>query len=138
MALPTSYDQAAAQYRAKAVETASPAALLLMLYDRAIGAVSRAQDALAEHGEDHVWIAHRELTRAQQIVSELQLSLDHEQGGAIASQLAGLYDYCLHQLTEANLRKDPHRLPPVAAILSQLREAFQEASTQLAELAELG
>ena len=135
MALPTPYDQAAARYRAQAVETASPAALLLMLYDRAIGAVNQAQEALGDRGGDYLWIAHRELTRAQQIVSGLQLSLDHEQGGAIAPQLAALYDYCIHQLTEANVRKDPTRLPPVAAVLGELREAFRGAATQLAESA---
>ena len=49
-----SRESAAARYRAQAVETASPGALLVMLYDRAIGAVSQAQHAMEDQGDGYV------------------------------------------------------------------------------------
>ena len=130
----TPYDRAAASYRAQAAQTASPSALLIMLYDRAIGSIHQAEAALRERSGDHVAVVHAELTRAQDIVSELQFSLDHERGGMVAGQLDALYDFCLQRLIRANVDKDAAPLATVATILDQLRSAFQEASA-LAETA---
>ena len=60
------------------------------------------------------------------------LSLDHERGGSIASNLAAIYEYCLSNLTQANLDKSPHNLPHVKAQLVRLRDAFADASAQVA------
>lgn len=108
-------------YQAQAVETAGPAQLVLMLYDAAIGAIARAETAL-QNGE--LEGAHVALTKAQDIITELLLALDYEQGGVIAPALAALYEYCLARLTEANVAKDPSPLPEVKDSLSSLREAW--------------
>jgi flagellar protein FliS len=122
-------------YEVGAVATASPAGLVTILYDAALSSVGRAKQALGGlPGPEELDRANKELTKAQDIVLELQLSLDHVQGGQIAESLASLYEFCLDRLLRANLSKDPQPLSAVVSVLSQLREAWTEA-THLAETA---
>ncbi len=114
------------QYQTQAVTTASPAQLVQMLYHGAVGAVTRAEQALLRGGDGVIESAHDDLVRAQDIITELVVSLDHEAGGDIATNLARLYDYCLDRLRRANLDKDPALLPSVRAVLADLAEAWEE------------
>ena len=124
-------------YLEQSIQTASPARLVLALYDGAIGAVERATEALggALGGDDagatvrldassSQETAHRELVRAQNILNELRCSLNHDRGGAIAANLDSLYNWCLAQLLDANVGKDPSGLPPVQKVLADLRDAW--------------
>ena len=61
------------RYVQDAVSTASPATLLIMLYDRLVLDLLRAEAALAEGKRD---AANEQLTHAQDIVSELAATLD--------------------------------------------------------------
>lgn len=123
------YEAAGNAYRAQAVETASPVQLVMMLYDGALGAIAVAERALGSPKD--MELAHRELMRAQDIVTELLLALDHEQGGDIAAGLGAVYDYCLYRLTSANLAKDPAPLAEVTRWLTSLREAWVHVATQM-------
>lgn len=125
--IPNPAGSARDRYRSGAVATASPAALVTMLFDRAMSAVDRAETLLDDPSAQAIADAHEELARAQDIVSELQLSLDHERGGEIATGLHGLYDFCLDRLLRANLAKDPAPLPEVRHVLTTLRQAWVEA-----------
>lgn len=118
----------AGHYQAQAVDTAGPARLVLMLYDGALGALTRAEQALAST-DPVVRIdgGNRELQRAQDIVSELSVTLDHDRGGAVAANLAALYDFCLDRLVTANVRKDPDGLDAVRDVLAGLRGAWAQA-----------
>ncbi len=132
MSTPASlYDRAAQSYTNQSVGTAGPESLLLLCFDKALDSIAHAEAAMEEGGEDRIWESHKALTKAQDIVSELQLSLDHERGGEIAGNLHALYGFCLERLTEANVRKDPRVLGPVSAVLSELRGAFREAASAL-------
>lgn len=113
-------------YQQQAVATASPAQLVLMLYDGAIGAVLRAQQA---HGEGFagVPVVNEELQRAQAIVSELLFSLDRDKGGTVADSMASLYDFCLDRLIRANVSKDLTLVDPVVEVLRGLRDAWEMA-----------
>jgi flagellar protein FliS len=112
------------QYQTQAVSTASPAQLVQMLYQGALGAVTRAEQVLTDGGTGSIEAAHTDLVKAQDIITELAVSLDHEQGGDIAANLASLYTYCLEQLQQANLHKDAGPLPPVRNILAELSDAW--------------
>lgn len=119
---------AANPYQAQSVSTANPAQLVLMLYDRALVAVARACHAgQAPARPGALETINVELQRAQDIVSELQVALDHRQGGQIASNLHLLYDFCLDRLLEANMAKDVSGLESVQRTLQGLRDAWDEA-----------
>lgn len=115
-------------YATDAVATAGPAQLVLMLYDGALAAIGRArQAALASERIGAHEAVNRELQRAQDIVTELQVTLDHELGGPIAANLWSLYDFCLDRLVTANVSKDLSDLPPVERVLGELREGWATA-----------
>ncbi|MFP4149509.1 MAG: flagellar export chaperone FliS [Nitriliruptoraceae bacterium] len=109
------------QYQQAATHTASPAQLVLMLFDGALVRLEVAQDAIAE---GRIGQAHEAIVRVQAIVDELQVSLDHDRGGSIAANLASLYAYCTRLLLEGNVRKDTAPLAEVAGILQGLRDAW--------------
>jgi flagellar protein FliS len=119
-----------ATYQAQAAMTATPGGLVLMLFDGALAAIAKAQYALDPGESRDLELAHRELTRAQDILTELQVSLDHEAGGRISTSLSSLYLFCIEQLVGANVSKNAGSLPAVAHILGELRVAFAAATEQ--------
>lgn len=115
-------------YQSQAVETAGPAQLVLMLYDGALAALTRAEQALCSDAPaGSAEAANRELQRAQDIVTEFTLTLDHERGGQIAANLAALYDFCLDRLITANVRKDVGALGEARSVIAELREGWAAA-----------
>ncbi|MDZ7654057.1 MAG: flagellar export chaperone FliS [Burkholderiaceae bacterium] len=120
----TRYGQAAYQRVSldTAVASADPHQMILMLFDGAIEAVRQAtvfmQDGrAADKG--------RVLGKAIRIVEEgLKASLDRSVGGALAQQLAALYDYVSLRLLQANLRNDAAALQEVSRLLDDLRGAW--------------
>lgn len=132
MTPPAAYQYAGNAYQTQAVETAGPIQLVVMLYDGAIAAIAKAKSALANDDPESLELSHRELTRAQDILVELQLSLDHELGGSIAAALDGIYGFCLERLTTANVTKDPTPLAAVTESLVDLRSAWEHAAGSLA------
>ena len=118
-------------YQTQAAMTATPGGLVLMLFDGALAAIGKSQAALEPAEDRDLELAHQELTRAQDIVGELQVSLDHEVGGQLSASLSSLYQFCTEQLIAANLAKDAAPLPAVSRILGDLRAAYATAATQV-------
>jgi flagellar protein FliS len=131
--LAVSYQVAGDAYQSQAVGTAGPLQLVLMLYDRALAAIARSEWALRHKECDSIELAHKELTRAQDIVTELMLSLDHDKGGEISSSLNAIYEFCLDRLTHANVNKDASALPFVTKSLTDLREAWAHIAAETGE-----
>ena len=110
-------------YAQTEVSTVTPARLVLLMYDAVLAAVEIARTALTSERPD-LEVVSQQLTRAQQLVTELEVALDHERGGQIAASLQGLYDYARRRLVDANLSKDPGPLDEVTRIIGDLREAW--------------
>lgn len=120
MSVPT---QARAAYQQSSVLTATPGQLVVMLYDGARRFLFQASSAMRE-GE--VTVAHQRLRRAEDILSELLATLDHERGGDIASHLQGIYVFCLAELNKARVERDADKIDWVHGQLSELREAWAQ------------
>ena len=112
-------------YRTTQIQTASPAELILLLYDGAIKYCKQAQLHL-ENGEKE--LAHNALIRSQDIIDELAVSLDFSASEEIAQGLAQLYDYMGQRLIEANIKKDKAPITEVVAMLQELRETWAEVA----------
>jgi flagellar protein FliS len=121
--LPNPYQQ----YRATKVETAGSVDLVVMLYQGAVKFIRLAIDALEQ---DDMKAAHTNLVRAQDIIVELLGSLNREAGGQIATQLAGVYDYCFRRLIHANVKKDAVPAQEVLGIFRDLGKAWQQIALQ--------
>jgi flagellar secretion chaperone FliS len=115
-------------YMDASVQTASPARLLVMLYDRLVLDCRRA--LAAQQADDHAE-AHQHLVHAQDVVAELRGSLktDVWEGGPA---LAALYGHLLVQLVDANVKRDPSRTEHCLELAVGLAEAWREAALQTA------
>ena len=102
------YNQAYNAYKKASVKTASQAELVVLLYE---GAVKRLVSASSKFGPDgklpvaNIESFSADVLRAQEIITELQVSLDMEKGGEIARNLMSLYLYFNDQLRNANISK---------------------------------
>jgi flagellar protein FliS len=115
-------------YQTQSVLTTSPGQLVLMLYDGALKFIDQARDALnlPEETPKRIERINTALTKAQNIIIELQSSLNHEAGGDYSAELDRLYDYYLRRLHEANLRKNEVPVIEVERLLRQLRDGWAE------------
>jgi flagellar protein FliS len=119
------------QYLAGAVSTASPQKLLVMLYDRLVLDLDRAERVMRDvaqplavrRAEARVQILH-----AQDIVIELRSSLDLKAGWDGAAGLSELYGFVLTQLIQANISMDADRVASCRSLLEPLRDAWHEAA----------
>jgi flagellar protein FliS len=120
-------------YLAASVATASPAQLLVMLYDRLSLDLNRAVAALDTADHTTAWKA---ILHAQDIVIELRstLKVDAWSGGP---GLAALYDYLLTELIGANVRHDRVAAQACLALVEELRATWREAASSLATAAPL-
>lgn len=116
------------RYRAVKIQTASPAQILIMLYD---GAIRFALIARKKIDEKDYAAKGTYIGKVQAIVSELMSSLDFSIAPELCSQLEQLYIYMMEQLTEANLNLDTEALDTVVRLLKTLREGWSEALTSL-------
>ncbi|HEX7716657.1 MAG TPA: flagellar export chaperone FliS [Marmoricola sp.] len=115
-------------YLDASIATASPARLLVMLFDRLVLDVQRGLEA---QRVGNVEETNRQLLHAQDILLELQASLraDDFDGG---HQLAALYGYLHRQLVMANVRKDAALTGEVLTLVTDLCETWRQAALQCA------
>ena len=104
------------------IATADPHKLILMLFEGALLAITKAklhmqQNAISAKGEA--------ISAAIAIINEgLKASLDVKAGGKIAEKLYALYEYMCHRLLLANLKNQPEMLDEVADLLRELNDAW--------------
>ena len=116
------------------VKTASPAKLIELLYMKAIDVLKEAEELIKE--KKYVE-ANEKIKRAQDIVVELNLSLDIEKGGQIAKNLRAMYNYLFQRLIEGNVKKDINALKEVRGFLEDLLETWREVMKRAANTAEV-
>ena len=125
------YDKVAKSYKAQSVQTASPGKLVLMLFDGCLRftlAASKAfdEEEFTKRNED----INNNLIRAQNIVTELQSSLDMSVPGDLPGTLFRLYDFVMHKLQQANLKKEREPIAEAEKIINELRDAWAEMLAQ--------
>lgn len=119
-----SYANARNAYMTASVQTVAPGQLLVMLYDALLRNLDLA-DAALERGD--IAATHTGLVKAQDIVTELHVSLDLEQwpGGLGLQQL---YVFVGNELVEANLTKDAAKIRSCRALIAPLADAWRQAA----------
>ena len=105
------------------VTTTSQGELLIMLYDGAIKFLVQSKAKIKERDYAAKGIL---LSKAIDVISELDASLNPQKGGDLADNLHKLYFYCNTRLLNANLRLDITYVDEVIKILSGLREAYRQ------------
>ena len=114
------------RYAADTVSTASPARLLIMLYDRLVRDLVTAESA-AVTGD--LTTMTDQLVHAQDIVLELRTSLDVTVWDG-AQGLSDLYTFLYGELVTANVKKDAVRIAMCRSLVEPLRDAWRTAALQ--------
>ena len=103
------------------VAAADPHKLIVMLMDGALERIATARGCMER--KDMVEKA-RLLNRAVSIVGELRNSLNLNDGGQIAANLADLYDYMGRSLLKSNADNSTQLLDDVSRLLHEIRGAW--------------
>lgn len=110
------------------VVAASPARLIVMLYEGAIAACSL---AIKHMRENNYAAKSADLTKAITIIDNgLRSSLDKSSGGEIAESLDRLYEYMSGRLYNANSKSDIAAVEEVIKLLKDLNEAWTALGEQ--------
>jgi flagellar protein FliS len=109
-------------YKAVSISNSKPEDLVMMLYTGLVRFIMQAQKAIES---DDVEKAHENITRAQDIISELEASLnmDYE----ISHNMMLLYDYLYRRLVDANVKKDRAILDEVLKFATEFRDTWNQA-----------
>jgi flagellar protein FliS len=103
------------------VATADPHRLVQMLLDAAAERLFTARGCI-ERGE--IVRKAKLLHSSVILIAELRGSLNRAQGGPLAANLDGLYEYMIRQLILANLHSDIAKVKEVLSLLGEIRSAW--------------
>ncbi|MHC4696514.1 MAG: flagellar export chaperone FliS [Planctomycetota bacterium] len=109
-------------YLRDAVLTATPEQLQLMLYDGAIRYAHQARDALLEKDYE---TSNDRLTRAQNIIAEMQAGLNYEANRELCERVASIYGFLFHKLVDANVQRDVKAIDDALRVLRIERETWR-------------
>ncbi|MGL6174141.1 MAG: flagellar export chaperone FliS [Cellulosilyticaceae bacterium] len=109
------------KYQNNSVLTARPEELTLMLYN---GAIKFCNQAIESINKKDVQKSHTDIMKAQNIIEELQVTLngDYE----IAHEMNRMYEFVKQLLMEANIYKDINKLEDALYFLREFKEVWQE------------
>ncbi len=125
-------------YRQVATKTAPPGTLVLMLYDGALRFLNLALGGFdLEDPLEYNMAINNNLLRAQDIINELNLSLNMTGGGEFAHTMRSLYTYFDSRLQESNAYKKPEGIREVVLRLTVLRDAWSEMLAKQGQTSDL-
>ncbi|GAA0680304.1 MULTISPECIES: flagellar export chaperone FliS [Clostridium] len=115
-------------YKQNSINMASKDSLLIMLVDATVRCTKIARKAIDDR---NIPLAHKELTRVQDIYIELMATLNMD-GGDFTKDLYKLYEFVKDKLYEANIKKDVAIIDEVMPIIEEIRNMWHEASKLVA------
>ncbi len=113
---------AIAQYQEQAITTQNRGQLIVTLYE---GAIRFLRQAAAAIEADEIRRKNQCISRAQDIIFELNTVLDMEAGGNIAHNLRALYNFIWGHLTKANMSNDVQGIQEVIGLLNELLSGWK-------------
>jgi flagellar protein FliS len=121
---------AVSRYQQNDVASMSPARQVVFLYGHVLASLRQASRHLAQKD---VEARERSMNKARDILSELLVTLDFEQGGQIARNLAGLYGWFIDETFQIEATRDSARLTRLIGLVAELHGAWEQAAQQVSE-----
>lgn len=116
-----SYDAFYETDMAAKVAAATPHQLVIMLFDGLEDELVRAKShILAKRYERKA----QSINKCIDILNALTSALDYEKGGELATNLASIYDYCVHRLYEASNALSAEMIGEVEMLIAELRDGW--------------
>jgi len=125
------YKNASSTYKETKIKTASQGQLIIMLYDEAARQLSMAIEMLELKNEnkkihDKIEKINKAIMKAEEIITELMVSLDFDQGGDVAKNLFALYSWFNKELLEAGISQDVDRIKNVRNMFGELQDSWKK------------
>lgn len=117
MALPGAY----AQYQNNKILTATPAELVLMLYE---GAIKFCNIAVTAIENKEIEKAHIHIMKTEKIIDHLRITLDMRY--PVAQDFERIYVYLARRLVEADITKDVEIVEEIIEHLRAVRDNWKE------------
>ncbi len=112
-------------YKENTVTTQPRGRLIVMLYE---GAVRFLHQAIEEIEAGNIEGKGAYITKATDIINELNCVLDVEAGGDVAGDLRRLYQFMIRHLLQAGIRNDTQMIREVIDLLEDLNEGWKAIS----------
>ena len=113
-------------YKQNTVLTATPEELTLILYEGAIKFMKIAKYSIENRDMER---AHSSLIRAQDIILELNYSLDMNY--EISKDFRSLYNFIHEKLVDANINKDIKSIDDALEITNEMKDTWKEVMKQI-------
>ncbi|MCE5187423.1 MAG: flagellar export chaperone FliS [Planctomycetaceae bacterium] len=117
---------AAEVYQETSVTTQTKGRLVVMLYDGAISYLHKAQQCIRQAD---LAGKNQAISKSRDIIHELNMSLNMDEGGPVANNLRTLYNFIWRYLADANIKNDPQILQKVINMLSELGQAWRKIAS---------
>lgn len=108
-------------YQRNAIMTASPAELTLMLYE---GAIKFCNIGIVAIEKQQLERANENIKKAQAIITELRITLDHKY--PVWEDFDRVYDYIYRRLIEGNIHKDIEIIEDALKQIREMRDTWKE------------
>jgi len=115
------------RYLVQRIQGASPEQLVVILLEGAQRFLNQASTAIRNRD---IPGKARSINKVSAIIEELTVWLDFEKGGDVATNLARVYDWWLHELFEASQANSPDRLDHLMNQISDIRGAWEDLHRQ--------
>ena len=126
-----SYSHQALAYREREIQSATPARLVVLLFEHAHANLLRARHAVQT---GNIELRTESVGKAREALMELLTSLDAERGGDMARNLKSVYCFILSELVDVVRRRDGGQLERIIRMVSELRSAFETIATDAARV----
>ena len=123
-----SFSKPSTSYREMEIHAASPERLVVIVFGQLVVNLERARIAMER---DDVALRVLSLGRARGLLYELFATLDEDNGGPLAVQLADLYQFMLVELVDVGPRGDIKTLRKLISMATALRDGFVGAAEQV-------
>jgi len=128
------YNNALSTYKETKVKTAGQGQLIIMLYDEAVKQLTRAVELMVSNNNKKepgkIEQISKAVMKTEEIITELMVSLDFEQGGEISKNLFALYSWFNRELLEANITQGTDRIKIVRDMIADLRDTWNQIVIQ--------
>src|SRR5574344_2488592 len=122
-------------YKDASVKTASQGKLVVMLYEEAVKQLENSIEMIDDGNKIEATKIENfgnALQKVEDIITELEVSLDMERGGEIAKNLMALYIYFNKELLSVTISHDKKKLSFILDMMSQLRDSWITAASSTA------
>lgn len=114
-------------YQKNSIESLSPGRIILLLFNTALQCLNRVRESIhLEFSVKNQEVFHNNLQKTENIIQELQSSLNFQHSKELADTLFRLYDYVCDQLTIVRTKQSLEHLSNAEQVLKELRDGWSE------------